>query len=270
MNIPIRLKVVRMKLHVENVKVNTQLETVTQMQLVAFRGECSFRQYMSSNPARYGTKFGCSITQLRVTIETLKHIRVKKVEMDKKETKFGFHPTLYTEDAVRGLINFANHSQAKYQAAIFLDIEEAFGSLWCGDERRDSEVEKVQPDHPGGKTRAIRGRLTRGGPQADSGDGRSLAVLARWVRGRQGPQHHRREREQIRQADSKVPRLDNKRNIISANCKCKAGVTQQCKHISAAMHFVNSPDSAACETSQSQGWSKPSHHQLLGYDKGLE
>ncbi|KAK9877763.1 hypothetical protein WA026_019443 [Henosepilachna vigintioctopunctata] len=156
-----------------------------------------------------------------------------------------------------------------------------------GDERGDSDVEKVQPDHPGGKTRAIRGRLTRGGPQANSGDGRSLAVLARWVRGRQGPQHHRREREQIRQADSKVPRvreeggvgkwimesdkgqkgpmtknsfgesLDNKRNIISANCNCKAGVTQQCKHISAAMHFVNSPDSAACETSQSQGWSKP-------------
>ncbi|XP_074114471.1 uncharacterized protein LOC141537395 [Cotesia typhae] len=62
--------------------------------------------------------------------------------------------------------------------------------------------------------------------------------------------------------------LDDNRNIISANCNCKTGVAQQCKHICAAIHFVNSPDSAASKTSQSQGWGKPSHRQLLGYDKG--
>ncbi|KAK0073807.1 hypothetical protein PV326_013046, partial [Microctonus aethiopoides] len=62
--------------------------------------------------------------------------------------------------------------------------------------------------------------------------------------------------------------LDNNRNIISAKCTCKAGLSERCKHICAAIHFINSPDSAASKTSQLQGWGKPSHRLLLGYDKG--
>ncbi|KAL4711581.1 hypothetical protein ACJJTC_003598 [Scirpophaga incertulas] len=64
--------------------------------------------------------------------------------------------------------------------------------------------------------------------------------------------------------------LDCNRNITSAICKCKAGQSGKCKHVCALVHYVNSPESAKSKTSNAQQWGKPSHRQLLGYDKGLK
>ncbi|KAL4719281.1 hypothetical protein ACJJTC_004950 [Scirpophaga incertulas] len=65
-------------------------------------------------------------------------------------------------------------------------------------------------------------------------------------------------------------KLDCNRNITSAICKCKAGQSGKCKHVCALVHYVNSPESAKSKISNVQQWGKPSHRQLLGYDKGLK
>lgn len=57
-------------------------------------------------------------------------------------------------------------------------------------------------------------------------------------------------------------------NISNAVCTCKAGLGGKCKHISALIHYVNSPESSASKTSHLKEWSKPTQRQLLGYDKG--
>lgn len=64
--------------------------------------------------------------------------------------------------------------------------------------------------------------------------------------------------------------LDCNRNIASAICKCKAGLSGKCKHICALVIYINSPESAKSKTSDAQQWGKPSHRQLLGYDKGVK
>ncbi|KAL4721287.1 hypothetical protein ACJJTC_014294 [Scirpophaga incertulas] len=63
--------------------------------------------------------------------------------------------------------------------------------------------------------------------------------------------------------------LDCNRNIKSATCKCKAGLSGQCKHVCALVHYVNSAESAESKTSYAQQWGKPTYRQLLGYDKGV-
>ncbi|RVE42935.1 hypothetical protein evm_012413 [Chilo suppressalis] len=63
--------------------------------------------------------------------------------------------------------------------------------------------------------------------------------------------------------------LDCNRNIKSAICKCKAGLSGQCKHVCALVHYVNSAESADSKTSHAQQWGKPTYRQLLGYDKGV-
>ncbi|XP_074096152.1 uncharacterized protein LOC141525524 [Cotesia typhae] len=62
--------------------------------------------------------------------------------------------------------------------------------------------------------------------------------------------------------------LGKNRNISNAVCSCKAGLGGKCKHVSALIHYVNSPESSSSKTSHLQEWGKPTQRQLLGYDKG--
>lgn len=54
-------------------------------------------------------------------------------------------------------------------------------------------------------------------------------------------------------------------------CNCFAGKSEQCKHIYALIHYINS-DLSSSKTSEEQGWGKPSAKQLgsLIYSKGKE
>ncbi len=61
--------------------------------------------------------------------------------------------------------------------------------------------------------------------------------------------------------------LTERREVKEARCQCQAGVTGNCKHTAALLHYINEERSMGC-TDKEQVWSKPSKKKQELYKKG--